>query len=761
LTTIDLTPGQGLGDRFLLVRRIAESASSQVWLAENRDQSRRVALKIFDTRLLDAPGAEARLRAEVDAARALPPGRAATVYGLHRVDGLTLLEMEYLPGGDLGQFRGRSFTVFAPALLQVAETLAAAHERGFVHRDLKCANVLLDADGRARLADFGLATLAGVTATGGSPYNMSPQQIRGEPATPADDLYAFGAMLYELLAGYPPFYPDITRDRVLHEPVPALVPRAAAPERARQLTLRLLAKSAQGRPASMDEVRHELLLAQQEPTEQGTTGRGVATTAEERPGPVRLAPQETSRRWAGIAGALLLAAVAVAVFMWLPDYVAGRSASTGDQAAAAERARAEQLKEAQQGAQVLAEARAAAEQARDRFVSLLSATEERAAAVWATAALATVREQAGEASRRFDLGEFAAAREQWEAAIGGLGAIDSGRAAALAQALAAGGQALRDGRSEAAAGAFRLALEIEPGDATAVRGLARANKLDEVLALLDQAGRDEQQGRISDARQAYRKALALDDEAPGAREALDRIARQQANEAFAGVMSRGLAAMAGGRTADAREAFRQAESMRPGSGEVQQALAELERIAQAEGLQALSERARSAERAERWEEARLAWSEALEREPTLEPARAGLDRVVPRVALDARIDGLIGTPERLWTQAGRTEAESVIAAAADAPAPKASLVGRVAELRALLQAAQTPVRVMLESDGVTDVVIYRVGRMGSFERREVELMPGRYAVVGTRPGYRDVREDVVIRPGELPGPVAVRCKEPI
>ena len=98
-----------------------------------------------------------------------------------------------------------------------------------MHRDLKCANVFLDGEGRARLGDFGLAALAGSEASGHSPYNASPQQLRGEPAHPADDLYAFGALLYELIAGHPPYYPDITRDRVLHEPVPPLVPRGAVP----------------------------------------------------------------------------------------------------------------------------------------------------------------------------------------------------------------------------------------------------------------------------------------------------------------------------------------------------------------------------------------------------------------------------------------------------------------------------------------------------------------------------------------------------
>ena len=70
-------------------------------------------------------------------------------------------------------------------------------------------------------------------------------------------------------------------------------------------------------------------------------------------------------------------------------------------------------------------------------------------------------------------------------------------------------------------------------------------------------------------------------------------------------------------------------------------------------------------------------------------------------------------------------------------------------------------RVALRSDSQTDVIVYRVGRLGAFEARELELVPGRYTVVGTRTGYRDVRREFVIEPGKAPEPVLVRCEEPI
>ncbi len=755
----NLTPGLELGARFVLLRRIAEGGHSQVWLAEDRELERRVALKVFDPSLFAAPGVRARLQAEIDFAARLDPGQVVEVLGLHEAGGLVLLEMAYQSGGDLGQFRGRSFAVFGRLLQDVAAALAAVHAHGFVHRDLKCSNVLLDDAGRPRLADFGLSVLAGATAAGGSPYNMSPQQLRGEPASPADDLYAFGAMLYELLSGYPPYYPDVTRERVLHEPVPPLVPRLPAPERARQLAIRLLSKSPGSRPADMEEVGRELAAALAEPEE-----GGIAPTPVAPPGPTRHEPGPASRpalRPAYIVAVIGVMAALAAVFLWLPQRVAEQGGEAGEQATAAALADAQRARDAQQQSQDREQARLAAEAARSAFAAKLAAVEAQAAAVWATGPLAAARGTGADAARSYDLGDYAAAGAAWEAATAALVDVEASRPAALAAALADGAAALGRGQADAATRAYQLALTIEPGNAAAERGLQRAARIDEVFSLLDAAARDEQAGRLAAALAGYRKALTVDEAAPGAKEAISRIEAQQSGEAFAAVMSRGLAAMADGRAGQARSAFEQALAMRPGSREAQDALDQLARSEQARGLQALTAQALAAEQAEQWDEAKQAWSGALALEPTLAPARAGLERSLPRLELDQRIDAFIRQPEKLWTPAGRASARSAVAAAADAAGPRTELTRRVAQLSALIEAAETPVKVQLRSDGVTDVVIYRVGQMGRFDAREVELLPGRYAVVGSRRGYRDVRRELEIAPGSTPGPVTVRCEEPI
>jgi hypothetical protein len=190
-------------------------------------------------------------------------------------------------------------------------------------------------------------------------------------------------------------------------------------------------------------------------------------------------------------------------------------------------------------------------------------------------------------------------------------------------------------------------------------------------------------------------------------------------------------------------------------------MAALDRGQRASAVALLEARARSAESDERWDEAVATWQEAASLEPKLESAREGLARATPRAELQRRIDALNSKPERLWNAEGRAEARGLVAAAAAAGNPREKLAAAAAQLDALAAAAQSPISLRLESDGLTQVMIYRVGQYGSFATREVQLLPGRYTVVGTRTGFRDVRREVVLPPGAPAAAVVVRCEEPI
>jgi len=748
----ELTPGLELGARFVLVRRIGRGGSAEVWQGVDRERGERVALKFLGESVTGDPARLAELEAEVARARGLPPEYTVAIHGLERVDGRTFLVMEFLEGGDLGQLRGRSFESWARAADSVAAALEAVHAKGLVHRDLKCANVFLDGVGRAKLGDFGLAALAGSPPAGGSPYNASPQQLRGEPATPADDLYAYGAMLYELISGHPPYYPEVTRDRVLLEPVPPLLPRGSVPSGIRELALRLLAKSARERPASATVVRAKLAAAAAD------AAGALAPLAHE--APAVAAERSRSTRWLPLAlGAAALAAAAV-IFLVPPKMAP-------DSSAIAEKARAEAEKEgeakrtAEEGRLAQEAARSKAEAARDLYNAAFKALDARAAARWATAAFAETRDVGAHAAQRFAVGDYLSAAEHWDAASAKLSELDKALPDALAAAVKRGQDALASAKTGAAREAFELALAIQPNHPSATAGIARAARLDEALAVADAARRDEEAGRASAAESGYRKALTVDAGVPGAKEGLDRLAASRSADAYSVAMSRGFADAAAGRNDDARAAFNQALTLRPGAREAKDAIAALDQGQKASALELLDARARTAESGERWDEALAAWREAANLEPTLESAREGIARATPRAELQRRIDALVAKPEQLWDPAGRAEARTLVATAASVGNPRERLAESVQQLDRLAKSAELPVRLRLESDGQTQVVIYRVGQYGMFSTREVELLPGRYTVVGTRTGFRDVRREVVLPPGTLPAPVTVKCEEPI
>jgi len=747
----ELAPGLVLGTRYTLVRLLGEGGTGVVWLAEDRERGEPVALKFLAQALADDAAGMLRFAERLERLRTLDVQGLLCPRGPERLEDFHVLAGDYLSGGDLGQFRGRAFDLYAPALIEVAGTLEALHGRGFVHRDLKCANVLLDGTGHASLADPELVAPAGEEVAWLSPWHASPQQWRGEPAHPADDRYAFGAMLYELACGHPPFYPELSRDTVLFEPAPPLAPRAPLPDRIRFLTLRLLAKDPDRRPASMAEVRDEIARALQEPAEALPARVGPPVVSLPTGGGTTVPPR---RRWPFVLAAVL-AAVTVALLLLLPRFVADRPVATDVREVLAEQRRKAETAAARETL------RAGADRVREEFGKRRAALAAHAPERFATRDWQLAGAAGELASRHFASGDFAAAQAAWKESLGHLDEVEKASAPALESALVRARAALGAGRIEDARLDVGLAAAIAPGDARAKALAVRVDRWGDVLALVDAAARDEAAGRTRAAADAYRRALALDRDAPGAEAALARLGAAQAADAYEQAMSRGFAALAEGRVDAAKTAFRTALALRPGAAEPADALRQIEQGSRSRSLDELRGEALAAERAERWDEAVGLYLQAQRQEATLAFAREGLLRAEPRADLARRLRDAIAEPSRLWSEAGRASARQVLARANAITGAGPVLDADRRRLAGLLATAETPVRVALRSDNLTDVVVYRVGRLGAFEARELELVPGRYTAVGTRTGYRDVRREFSIEPGRAPEPLVVRCEEQI
>jgi eukaryotic-like serine/threonine-protein kinase len=893
------TPPRQITAYYTLHERLGGGGQGEVWHAHDARFSIDIALKI----LRAAPGRSSAawdaLLHEHESASRLDHPHILKVFTPEREGGMFFLPMELATGGDLRRLRGGDYLAIVPVLIQVAQALQHAHERGVIHRDLKPGNVLFDERGSVKLADFGVSGRAPDPGTdalirGLSPFTASPEQLRGEPPTPADDVYGLGALAYELLSGHPPHYPNFDAWRVQQEPAPPLTPTKPIPPQLAMLVARMLAKTASERPASMSEVIDELegtlndtLTFDVETAEPPHSEPAVKQTAD-RVEPVRPArrepavvavkpvqatrvaqatsPVQTTRvaqatsparaasvsqpasagqaappvraaipahaasvsrpasagqaappvraaiparaaisaqaaatpaqangaapamiatpagsvrpalraktlepgeldgpaLWEEVRQAPLpartrlepmrdgpphalllllgLAAASFAAFMWLPKYVnpdvvsrLWHAAPPGDTTAPAagvapstanalSTASAPPNASAPPSAAALAQASFA--DAHHAFDQHLAALEARAADVWGGADFAAARTRAAEAAGARDAGNFTLAQQRLTQAAKLLDKVEHAAGGALSAELAAGERALAAGQPERARQAFDLAARIDPKSDAARTGLARA-----------------------------KTALGA--------------------EGYARAAGEGYAALGAGRLDEARAAFERARALRPDGAE---ALDGLRRVNTAAGGDttaadgrnpgavsgAMRARAEALESQERWDEALRAYEDLLRQDRSLSFARAGKERAADRLLLDESLQQLIDRPDRLANSPQvRQQAAAVLQEALEQPDPGPVLRGQIDRLSALLPGFDKPVHLSLVSDNLTQVAIPSIGSFGSFTRHELELKPGRYTVIGTRQGYREVRRDITVSPGQENVTINVSCDDAI
>ncbi len=241
LTQTGLGPGAGIGP-YEIIRRLGSGGMGDIYLAEDTRLGRKVALKALPAHFTKDPERVRRFQLEARAASALSHPNIITIYEIGQLDHLHYIVFEFIDGQTLRQHIATAPLTIAESLhiaSSVSAALLAAHEAGIVHRDIKPENVMMRADGFVKVLDFGLAKLterkvAVSEATtlfqtepgmvmGTAPY-LSPEQARGQSIDPRADIWSLGAVLYEMVAGRPPFEGPTNSDVLVailgQEPVP-------------------------------------------------------------------------------------------------------------------------------------------------------------------------------------------------------------------------------------------------------------------------------------------------------------------------------------------------------------------------------------------------------------------------------------------------------------------------------------------------------------------------------------------------------------
>ena len=268
---------QVFNGRYEIVRQLARGGMADVFLAHDLLLDRPVALKVLFRELSVDPTFVERFRREAQRAANLTHPNIVSVYDWGEEDGTYFIVMEYVEGQSLATVLRQGplpADRAADVGVGIATALAFAHRSGVVHRDVKPGNVMIDAHGSVKVADFGIARAANTSenltqpgAVMGTATYFSPEQAQGDPVDQTSDVYSLGVVLYEMVTGAPPFSGDspvaIAYKHVREEPVAPRDRNPSIPPAFEAVVLRAMAKQREARYASADDLRDDLVRFRQ------------------------------------------------------------------------------------------------------------------------------------------------------------------------------------------------------------------------------------------------------------------------------------------------------------------------------------------------------------------------------------------------------------------------------------------------------------------------------------------------------------------
>ncbi len=395
------------------------------------------------------------------------------------------------------------------------------------------------------------------------------------------------------------------------------------------------------------------------------------------------------------------------------------------------------------------------------LLELQFALQERGVEQWAPAPFAEVKAIAADADALYKDRQYEPAVARYQQGLAALQALQEAMPQELKRLLEQAQQAIDEGDATAATAALTVAKVIAPDNSDITALQHRADVLPQVLPLLQAAQAAEQAGDLAQAQQLLQQAAALDPLHRRAQSELQRVTAQSREQGFNAAMSQGYAALNEGRLDSARKAFGAAAKIQPGSKQAANALQEVRTTETARQLASLDKQGRQDEQQEQWQQAVTAYEQAQKLDGSVLFAGEGLKRSRARAQLDQQLRTTINDPTRLSDAAVAAATTELLLQAKQVTPRGPTLEQQINRLDTLLRQANATVAVTLRSDKETEVVVYKVAKLGRFAEHELTLRPGTYTALGTRNGYRDVRQSFTITADNTPAPVTVICTDPI
>ncbi len=396
------------------------------------------------------------------------------------------------------------------------------------------------------------------------------------------------------------------------------------------------------------------------------------------------------------------------------------------------------------------------------LLAVNEALKTKAVDQWAAQEYANALEHTEQGDQYYRRQEFQSAIMEYKQGLAIMQHLNTEADKVARQAIEQGYAHLQSGNAGAAAISFKRARLIAPENADVVSGLRCAAALDETTALVARGDALLQQGKAGQARDKFKQAASLEQCTDTVQKRLVEVERGIRDSNFNNAMSAGYRALEKNDYKQAAERFAEALKIKPGAEEASLALSHSKQGLITDRLTTLLNRGRTLETEERWDEAVQVYAEALQLDKNSAAAQQGKDRAGKRQGLDESLNRTIKNPYRLSSKDVQREAQELLDMAASIDSVLAPrLTEQKKTLENLLQQVKRPVQINLTSDKQTEVTIYKVAKLGSFEKTSLQLLPGQYVAVGIREGYRDVRVEISIHLEGGPQTIDIRCKEKI
>jgi len=664
--------------------------------------------------------------------------------------------MQYIKGPDLSVLcEGEISNSLKPFGL-IADAIHYAHQREIIHGDIKASNIILNTEGNPFLLDFGIASAASDFTGFGKNIN-SFDQIQM-----ADDIFSLGILMYEVIFGVPPNFEKalgpVIQKKVnqdlgllvlsMLDPNPSMRPVAK--------DVKSLLKKA-GFPANKAsfifedelEFENEVIEADLLNKQNNNTENRVDIDNN------TLEVNGISRKTFFISLCLILI-VCFSVIFVLPETVNTDKEITKD-------LNAIPIVDPENNADVIDRTLQARKKADNMLANLLvefNLLEDKGADKWANSIFQSVKNNYNYGDSAYLDGNYDSAFKFYETAFEESKKLSGRIDQELNINLEAGKNALDNNKYNDAIGHLDIVTSIEPNNLDYTHYYKRALNLEEVLNLNSQSAALLREGKFEYAREIILTALQFDSEFQPSKDLLQEIDASITRDRFEKRMSEGFIALGGLDFQSARVLFSDAKSLYPDSSEPIDAMLQLEQIENDILIAGLVENIKEYEETEQWEFAVASYQELLRIDKDMRFAKDGLFDASGRLELHNKLQAYIDDYDTLSDPQVMQQAIDLLVKVSVFE-KKPRLASQAKELSRLLKRANTPIKVNLLSDNLTNVTVYRVGNLNFFAEKLLSLRPGQYVAVGARDGYRDVRIEFTVAPEIELKPIVIICEEPI